>query len=152
MKNPAMIIPEAMQAQRITTKRNRIIYWISTIWLASGMLSTGILQLFKMKAEGAVAPPGVEGITQLGYPVYFLTILGIWKLLGVVALLIPKFPLLKEWAYAGFFFVMSGAVFSHIASGHSVKEIFPALLLLILTVVSWYFRPADRKILIQPRR
>jgi len=129
------------------TKRNKIIYWISTIWLATGMLATGTLQLFKAKAEGALAPPGVYGITHLGYPVYFLTILGVWKILGVVAVLIPKFPLLKEWAYAGFFFVMSGAVFSHIASGDPVKENIPALLLLILTVVSWYFRPADRKII-----
>jgi len=129
------------------TKRNKIIYWISTIWLASGMLSTGTLQLFKVKAEGAVAPPGVYGITHLGYPVYFLTILGVWKILGVVALLIPKFPLLKEWAYAGFFFAMSGAVFSHIASGDSMTQNVPALLLLILTVISWYFRPADRKII-----
>ena len=128
-------------------KRNKIIYWISTIWLALGMLSTGTLQLFKVKAEGAVAPPGVYGITYLGYPVYFLTILGVWKILGVVALLIPKFPLLKEWAYAGLFFVMSGAIFSHIAMGDSLKEIFPSLVLLILTVVSWYFRPADRKII-----
>jgi len=129
------------------TKGNKIIYWVSTIWLALGMLATGTLQLFKVKAEGAVAPPGVEGITHLGYPIYFLTILGIWKILGVVALLIPKFPLLKEWAYAGFFFAMSGAAFSHIASGDSMNEIFPSLLLLVLTVVSWYFRPSDRKII-----
>ena len=129
------------------TKSNKLIYWISTIWLASGMLSTGALQLFKMKAEGAVAPPGVYGITRLGYPIYFLTILGIWKILGVVALLIPRFPLLKEWAYAGFFFAMSGAVFSHIALGDSISEIFPSMLLLVLTVVSWYFRPADRKMI-----
>jgi hypothetical protein len=128
------------------TKRNKIIYWISTLWLASGMLSTGALQLFRAKAEGAVAPPGVFGITHLGYPVYFLTILGIWKILGVVALIIPKSPLLKEWAYAGFFFAMSGAVFSHIAVGDSVGEIFPSMLLLVLTVLSWYFRPADRRI------
>jgi hypothetical protein len=127
------------------TKRNKIIYWISTLWLASGMLATGTLQLFKAKAEGAVAPPGVYGITHLGYPVYFLTILGVWKILGVVALLIPKFPLLKEWAYAGFFFAMSGAVFSHIASRDSMNENLPALLLLILIVISWYLRPADRK-------
>ena len=133
--------------RKTMTKRNRIIYWISTIWLASGMLATGTLQLLKVKAEGAVAPPGVYGITYLGYPVYFLTILGIWKILGVVAVLVPKFPLLKEWAYAGFFFAMSGAVFSHFASRDSVNEIFPSLLLLILTVVSWYFRPADRKII-----
>jgi len=129
------------------TKRNKIIYWIATIWLALGMLATGTLQLLKVQAEGAVAPPGVYGITHLGYPIYFLTILGVWKILGVVAVLIPKFPLLKEWAYAGFFFAMSGAVFSHIAVGDSVNEIFPSLLLLILTVVSWYFRPADRKII-----
>ena len=124
-------------------KRNKIIYWIATIWLALGMLSTGIVQLFKAK-EGQ---GGVDMITHLGYPVYFLTLLGIWKILGVVAVLIPKFPLLKEWAYAGFFFVMSGAIFSHIAAGDPVNEIFPSLLLLILTVVSWYFRPADRKII-----
>ena len=90
---------------------------------------------------------GVEMITHLGYPVYLLTLLGIWKILGVVAVLIPKFPLLKEWAYAGFFFIMSGAIFSHIAVGDPVNEIFPSLLLMVLTVVSWYFRPADRKII-----
>jgi DoxX-like family len=128
-------------------KAGKIVYWISTIWLATGMLATGILQLSKVQAEGALAPPGVYGISHLGYPVYFLTILGISKILGVVALLMPKFPLLKEWAYAGFFFIMSGAVFSHIALGDPVNELIPALLLLILTVVSWYFRPADRKIM-----
>ena len=122
------------------TKRYKIIYWISTIWLALGMLSTGIVQLLKLQAD-------VDLMTRLGYPVYLLTILGVWKMLGVVAVLIPKFPLLKEWAYAGFFFAMSGAVYSHIASGNSVNEIFPPLLLLILTMVSWYFRPADRKII-----
>ncbi len=133
------------KTKNIAKKRNKIIYWISTLWLGLGMLSTGIVQLLKLQAEGALAPPGVYGITQLGYPVYFLTILGVWKMLGVVAVLIPKFPLLKEWAYAGFFFAMSGAIFSHIASGDPVTELFPSLLLLILTVVSWYFRPADRK-------
>jgi hypothetical protein len=75
-----------------------------------------------------------------------ITLLGIWKIVGLVALLIPKFPLLKEGAYAGFFFAMSGAVFSHMASGDPVNELFPPLLLLMLTVVSWYFRPADRKL------
>jgi hypothetical protein len=134
MKNPGMIVPGAM------TKRNKIIYWISTIWLALGMLSTGTVQLFKMKAD-------VDFITNLGYPVYFLTILSIWKILGVVAVLIPKFPLLKEWAYAGFFFAMSGAIYSHIASGDPMNKIFPSLLLLTLTVISWYFRPADRKLI-----
>ena len=122
------------------TKRNKIIYWIATIWLSLGMLSTGIVQLIKMKEEVAL-------FTQLGYPLYFLTILGIWKILGVVAVLIPKFTLLKEWAYAGFFFAMSGAIFSHIAiADTSTSAYFGPILLLVLTVVSWYFRPADRKI------
>jgi len=129
-------------------KSHKVIYWISTLWLASGMTSTGILQLLRMNADGSVAPPGVEGIRHLGYPVYLLTILGIWKILGVVALLIPKFPLLKEWAYAGFIFIMSGAIFSHIAVGDSPTEIFPSSLLLILTCVSWYFRPIGRKIVV----
>lgn len=124
------------------TKRNRIIYWISTGWLALGMVSTGVGQLLKFKGQG-----DADMITHLGYPLYLLTILGVWKIVGVVAVLVPKFPLLKEWTYAGFFFAMSGAIFSHIASGDSVNEIFPALLLLILTVASWYFRPPDRKII-----
>ena len=79
------------------TKRNKIIYWIATLWLALGMLSTGIVQLLKVKEE-------TEFILALGYPAYFLTLMGAWKILGVVAVLIPKFPLVKEWAYAGFFF------------------------------------------------
>lgn len=119
-------------------KRNKIIYWIATAWLSLGMLSTGIVQLIKMKEEA-------EMFIHLGYPLYFLTILGIWKLLGVIAILIPKSPLLKEWAYAGFFFAMSGAVLSHIAVGDGAKELFGPVLLIVLTVVSWYFRPADRK-------
>jgi uncharacterized membrane protein YphA (DoxX/SURF4 family) len=123
------------------TKRNKIIYWIATIWLSLGMLSTGIVQLLQTEGE-------VEMMTRLGYPVYFLTIIGVWKILGVVAILIPKFPLLKEWAYAGFFIAMSGAVISHLISGDEAKEIFGPTLLLILTLVSWYFRPADRKLIL----
>jgi len=122
-------------------KAGKIIYWVATLWLALGMVSTGIVQLLKEKSGQG----GLDSITHLGYPVYFLTILGVWKMLGVIAVLIPKFPLLKEWAYAGFFFVMSGAILSHIALRDSVSEIFPALLLLILAAASWYFRPADRR-------
>lgn len=121
------------------SKRNKIIYWIATVWLALGMLSTGTVQLLKMQAD-------IDLMTQLGYPAYFLTILGVWKILGVVAVLIPNYPLLKEWAYAGFFFAMSGAVFSHLASGSAATEYFGPLLLIVLIVTSWYFRPADRKI------
>ena len=122
-------------------KAGKIIYWMATIWLALGMLSTGIVQLLKMEKE-------VDMMTHLGYPVYFLTIIGVWKILGVVAILIPKFPLLKEWAYAGFFIAMSGAVLSHFIRGDEAKEIFGPTLLLVLTMVSWYFRPVDRKIIL----
>ena len=119
-------------------KVGKITYWISTIWLSLGMVSSGIVQLLHLEAE-------TEFILELGYPVYFLTILGAWKILGVVAILMPKFPLLKEWAYAGFFFCMSGAIFSHLAMKDNLGEVFPALLLLLLTMVSWYFRPEARK-------
>lgn len=125
-------------------KAGKIIYWISTAWLALGMLSSGIMQLLKGKAE-------VDFILKMGYPDYFLTVLGVWKILGAAVVLLPKFPLLKEWAYAGFFFAMSGAVFSHIALGHRVNEIAGPLLLLMLTLVSWYFRPANRKIIALPQ-
>jgi hypothetical protein len=119
-------------------KRNKIIYWIATLWLSLGMVSTGIVQLLKLPTE-------VDMITKLGYPGYFLTLLGTWKILGVIVILLPRMAVLKEWAYAGFFFSMSGAAFSHIAAG-SVNEIFPSLLLLLLIAVSWYFRPEERKV------
>lgn len=121
------------------TKRNKIIYWVATLWLALGMMATGIVQFLKVKEE-------VDMMNHLGYPTYFLTLLGIWKILGVIAVLIPKFPLLKEWAYAGFFFAMSGAVFSHLAAGDAAITLFGPVLLLLLTVTSWYFRPLERKI------
>ena len=128
------------------TKRNRIIYWIATVWLSLGMTATGIQQLLKVEQEGAVAPPGVYGIKALGYPVYFLTIIGIWKILGVAAVLIPKFPVLKEWAYAGFFFTMSGAAISHLVMKDPMSEVLPTVFLLVLVMLSWYFRPAGRKV------
>lgn len=122
------------------SKRNKIIYWIATIWLSLGMTSTGIVQLIQMKEE-------VDMISHLGYPIYFLTLLGVWKLLGVIAVLLPKFPLVKEWAYAGFFFSMSGAVVSHLAVGDEAKEFIGPVLLIVLTVVSWYLRPDNRKLI-----
>ena len=121
------------------TKRNKIIYWIATVWLSLGMVSTGIVQLIKLKEEADL-------FARLGYPEYLLTLLGVWKLLGVVAVLVPKYPLIKEWAYAGFFFAMSGAVYSHIVVSDPAKELFGPTLLIVLTVLSWYFRPADRKL------
>jgi uncharacterized membrane protein YphA (DoxX/SURF4 family) len=120
-------------------KRNKIIYWVATIWLSLGMVSTGIVQLILMQEE-------VQKMGALGYPRYFLPIIGIWKLLGVVAILLPRFPIIKEWAYAGFFFLMSGAILTHLAVGDEAAEFFGPTLLLTLTIVSWHFRPSDRKI------
>ena len=118
--------------------KNKIIYWIATLWLALGMFSTGIVQLLKQQAS-------VDAVTRLGYPAYLLTILGVWKMLGVVAVLIPGYPRLKEWTYAGVFFAMTGAAISHLVVHDPVSEIFPSVLLLTLTLVSWYFRPASRR-------
>lgn len=128
------------------SKSQKIIYWIATVILSFGLLVSGIQQLLYLEIEGALAPPFVWGIQQLGYPVYLLTILGIWKALGALAILMPKYPLIKEWAYAGIFYLFTGALFSHIASGHGWTELIPAATLLIATAFSWYFRPAERKI------
>src|SRR4030095_7450670 len=126
-------------------KANKIIYWVATLWLSLGMVSTGGVQLFRQ-------PEDVALMTRLGYPLYLLAILGTWKLLGTVAVLIPKFPLLKEWAYAGFFFAMSGAIISHIFSGSPASDMFGPALLILLTSVSWYFRPESRKVISSARQ
>lgn len=120
------------------SKSKKITYWIATIWLSLGMVSTGVVQIMQVKEEA-------DNFSKLGYPAYLMTILGVWKLLGVVAILAPKFPIVKEWAYAGFFFTVSGATISHLAVSDPVSKILPLLLLLVLTAISWYFRPPGRK-------
>lgn len=131
-----------METSNQSEKRKRIIYWIFTLWMSLGMVSTAIVQLMKNKDE-------LTNFTNLGYPAYLMYIIGIWKILGVIAILIPKHLLLKEWAYAGFFFVMSGAVISHLIVGDASGRTLPAVLLFVLVLISWYFRPANIKISIQ---
>jgi uncharacterized membrane protein YphA (DoxX/SURF4 family) len=126
-----------METQK-SQKRNKIIYWIFTLWMSLGMVSTAIVQLMKSKDE-------LTNFTNLGYPAYLMTIIGVWKILGVIAVLVPRRPLLKEWAYAGFFFVMSGAIISHIIVNDPFSKTFPAVLLFVLVIISWYFRPTERK-------
>lgn len=121
------------------TKRKKIIYWIFTIWFSLGMVSTAIPQVFRIKLKD-------DFISHLGYPEYFLVMLGVFKILGVIVALVPRLPLLKEWAYAGFFFTMIGALVSHIAMGDGAVDIFRPIFLLVLTAISWYTRPADRKL------
>jgi len=122
-------------------KRNKIIYWIATSLLAVGMLQSGIFALLRTKVW-------VDLVTSLGYPVYLLTILGVWKIIGVIAILIPRFKIIKEWAYAGFFFAMTGALVSHLVMGDGGKAIFGPLFQIIFIILSWYFRPVDRKVVL----
>lgn len=120
-------------------KRNKIIYWLSTALLSLGMLGSGISQILHLEDMNAL-------IEHVGYPLYFMYIIGVWKVLGVIAILMPNFKLLKEWAYAGFFFLMSGALVSHLFMGDGGNAIFGPLFQTIFVVLSWYFRPANRKI------
>ncbi len=110
-------------------------YWIVTALLCFCMLG-GIGQLFQVKQI-------VDGFEPLGYPTYFISIIGFWKVLAIIAILIPKFPLLKEWAYAGVFFVMTGASVSHITVNDSVFHIIVPLIIAGLAVCSRYLRPVD---------
>jgi uncharacterized membrane protein YphA (DoxX/SURF4 family) len=117
-----------------------IIYWVATAMLAFGMLGSGIQQILRKQAM-------VDLIRPLGYPLYFLYIIGVWKVLGIIAILVPGFKLLKEWAYAGFFFVMTGALVSHLAIGDDgLKAIIGPLMQTVFIILSWYFRPVDRRI------
>jgi hypothetical protein len=120
-------------------KRKLIWYWIITGLLSLCIFFGGLAQTLQLKQT-------IDGFKPLGYPVYFISLIGIWKMLGVIAILIPGFKLLKEWAYAGIFFTMTGAVISHIASNDIKAQIIAPFVLAIFTVLSWYLRPADRKI------
>lgn len=84
-------------------------------------------------------------VTHLGYPTYFLVLLGTWKVLGAVALLIPGRPVLKEWAYAGATFVYTGAIVSHLTTGYDRAEVPVLVVLTALTLLSWALRPASRR-------
>ena len=114
-----------------------IAYWTTTILFVFGMLSGGI-------AELARRSDNVEGMVRLGYPVYFMMIIGFWKVLGSVALVVPRFPRLKEWAYAGFFFNMTGAAVSHAVSGDATWHVGVTLGFAALAVASWALRPQSR--------
>ncbi len=121
-------------------KRKLLWYWIITAILSICIFSGGLAQAMQVKGV-------VQGFKPLGYPNYFISLIGIWKVLGIIAILIPNFKLLKEWAYAGLFFVMSGAVISHIASGDVSVKIIAPFLLAVFTILSWYLRPENKKII-----
>jgi len=120
---------------KATTKS--IAYWMTTSLVVFAMLSGGI-------AELAHRPETIGGMKQLGYPVYFVMILGFWKLLGSLALVMPGVPRVKEWAYAGIFFNMTGAAVSHVVCHDAAWHVGVTLGLAALTVASWALRPASR--------
>src|SRR4051794_9218938 len=112
-------------------------YWVVTAFLVFNVLSGGVAELVQRTDN-------VEGMILLGYPLYFMLILAVWKILGTIALLVPRFPRLKEWAYAGIFFNMTGAAVSHAVSGDARWHVIYTACLAVLTLVSWALRPPSR--------
>ncbi|MHC1557374.1 DoxX family protein [Actinomycetospora sp. C-140] len=115
------------------------IYWISTAITVLVLLSGGLADL--LGADWAVA-----GIAALGYPAYLAAILGVWKLLGAVAITVPGYPRLKEWAYAGVVFDLSGAAVSHLVVGSPVFHPVVTTTLAVVAGFSWATRPASRRL------
>ncbi|MBO0836901.1 MAG: DoxX family protein [Actinobacteria bacterium] len=115
-----------------------VAYWLATAAVVGEMGLGGAWDIARL--------PSVEHlVTHLGYPSYFLALLGTWKVLGALALLIPGRPLLKEWAYAGAFFTYTGAIVSHLTTGYSLGELGALIPLLVLVLLSWALRPASRR-------
>ena len=116
-----------------------IVYRVATALLVFELLLGGIWDVLRVPHMRVV-------IERLGYPLYFLFILGVWKLLGAVALVIPRFPRLKEWAYAGLVFNLTGALVSHVASGDIEPGPMSYLVVMVgITATSWSLRPPSRR-------
>lgn len=119
-----------------------IAYWSVTLLLAGSITLSGIGQLMRMGGN-------IELVTNIGYPLYITTILGTWKILGVIAIVVPRFPRLKEWAHAGLFFLMIGAALSHAFADDYGDYGFHVILPLsyaALNIASWMLRPVNRKL------
>jgi hypothetical protein len=113
-------------------------YWAATVPVAAELGLGGVWDITR-------SPEVREVVERLGYPGYFLVILGIWKVLGMAALVAPGLPLLKEWAYAGIVFADTGAIASHLVVGYRLGELTILVPLLASTVLSWSTRPASRR-------
>ncbi|MCD1259248.1 DoxX family protein [Paenibacillus athensensis] len=121
------------------SKIKTIAYWVTTILGPTSFVIGGSLFVLHKQEQ-------IDTLAQLGYPEYLLTILGIWKLLAVIAILVPRFPRLKEWAYAGFFFELSGATLSHLLNSDGLALASQPLLFLVLVMASWALRPPSRRL------
>ena len=120
-----------------TTRTKRALYWASTGFAALAIATFGAADLSRV-------PAAIAGLAHLGYPAYFGTIIGVWKLLAVATMLAPGLPRLKEWAYAGLFFVLSGAAISHAISGDTAGVAALPLMILGIVLTSWVLQPARR--------
>jgi uncharacterized membrane protein YphA (DoxX/SURF4 family) len=120
-----------------------IVYWVATALTAFVFLSGGVADVLRPK-------PAVEGMVHLGYPIYFMVILGVWKFLGGITILLPRTALLKEWAYAGMLFDLTGASASHASSGDPLIKVVTPIIILGIVIASWALRPQSRKIPVVP--
>ena len=118
-----------------TTKPKKTVYWLATALTATAYFAIGT-------ADVLHAPAMIAALAHLGYPVYFATILGVWKVLGAAAITAPGLPRLKQWAYAGMFFNLTGAALSHAASGDPPKDILAPLGLMVVVLISMTLRAA----------
>lgn len=123
-----------------------VAYWIATVLIALETLAGGVTDLAHGGSMVVTGTPVVDVVTSLGYPVYLLTILGVWKLLGAATLLAPRLPRLKEWAYAGIVFELTGAAVSQSVRGHGAGDVATPLLLMALAITSWALRPPHRRL------
>lgn len=114
-------------------------YWVATLLTAANFAFGGFMYLSR-------TPEVIAGLAQLGYPAYFASILGFWKALGAIAITIPRFPLLKEWAYAGMFFNLTGAAATNAFAGSEIGHVVAPIAGLLVLAASWALRPASRRI------
>ena len=122
-------------------KKTNIIYWIFTGLFSFVMLGSAIPDIL-------ISPIAVQGFTEMGMPTYLLPFLGIAKLLGVIAILVPGYPRIKEWAYAGLVYDLIGATYSVAASGKSVGNWSPMVIFIVLGACSYIWYHKRRKALL----
>ncbi|HKW78276.1 MAG TPA: DoxX family protein [Candidatus Limnocylindria bacterium] len=123
--------------------RSRL-YWGVTIWLTFELAVGGAVDLVRGRAAVIAGDPVDVVVSSLGYPVYVLFFLGLWKILGAAAIIAPGFPRLKEWAYAGSFFQITLAAMSHAIVGTDPVNLVYPIVVTLLTLASWALRPPDR--------
>jgi len=135
-----MTSASSLEGSVVASSRMWVIgYWVFTLWIALESLWAGVTDILHL-------PPLFSVLLHLGYPASFGILLGVWKLLGAIVLLAPRYPLLKEWAYAGLFFDFSAAVFAHLSVGDGVIWLIGPVTSIGALVASWALRPQTRRL------